>query len=164
MKDVSVAKMRFRQLAASRLKFSLFLLRYLPAAFFSGVRLRQLSEARCEVTVPYRWFSRNPFRSTYFACLAMAGELSTGALAMLHVRGVTTPVAMLVLDMKATFHKKAVGITRFTCEDGALLEQAVEAAVSLQQPQTYTARTTGVNDAGETVAVFEITWTFKART
>lgn len=163
MKEASVAKKRFMGLATNQLTFSLFLLRYLPSAFFSGVRIQSLRDTRCEVTVPYRWFSRNPFRSTYFACLAMAAELSTGALAMMHVRGAAGKVAMLVLDMKAQFHKKATGSTRFICEDGALLEKAIEAAVVQQQPQTCTVRSVGVNSSGETVAVFEITWTFKAR-
>lgn len=156
-------KEKFRRLATHRLKFALFLLRYLPAAFFSGVRIRSLNDAACSVTVPYKWFSRNPFGSTYFACLAMAAELSTGSLALLHVKGAEVPVSMLVLDMKAVFHKKAVGITSFTCEAGALLEQAVKAAVAKKEPQTCTVQSIGFNKDGEKIASFNITWTLKAK-
>ena len=66
-------------------KFRMFLLLKLPSAFFCGVRIRDIDESRCVVTVPYKWFSQNPFKSTYFACLSMAAEMSTGALAMAHV-------------------------------------------------------------------------------
>lgn len=155
------AKEQFQKVATHRLQFSLFLLRYLPAAFFSGVRVRGLNGTACTVSIPYKWFTRNPFRSTYFACLAMAAELSTGALAMLHVRGAAAKVSMLVLNMQADFQKKATGVTVFTCKEGLLLEAAVAAAQ--QEPQTCTVTSTGVNSNGEVVAAFRITWTFKAR-
>ena len=57
-----------------------FYFQKLPAAFFSGVRIKEVGETKCRVSVPYKWFTQNPFRSTYFACLAMAAEMSTGAL------------------------------------------------------------------------------------
>jgi acyl-coenzyme A thioesterase PaaI-like protein len=163
MRDASIAKERFTRLSTNRLKFSLFLLRYLPAAFFSGVRIIGLTDTECQVTVPYKWFSRNPFGSTYFACLAMAAELSTGTLALLHGKGAGRPVSMLVLDMKAEFHKKATASTRFTCAAGSLLEQAIRTAIEQQQPQTCTVSSTGVNSKGEAVATFHITWTFKMK-
>lgn len=154
---------QFNRIATNRFQFSLFLLRYLPAAFFSGVRVKALNGETCMVTIPYKWFTRNPFRSTYFACLAMAAELSTGALALLHVRGAGGKVSMLVLDMHADFRKKATGLTVFTCQAGKLLEDAVTAAIATYEPQTCTVISTGVNDTGEVVAEFRITWTFKAR-
>src|SRR5690606_41972228 len=95
-------------------KFSFFLLRKLPAAYFSGVRLKGLTEQECQVTVPFKWFSQNPFRSTYFACLAMAAELSTGALAMAYVYKKKPAVSMLIIKMEAEYLKKATDRTRLT--------------------------------------------------
>ncbi len=77
------------------LLFRLFLFSKLPAAYFAGVRVREMDENRCRVTVPYKWFSKNPFRSTYFACLSMAAEMSTGSLEMAKVYQSDTPVSML---------------------------------------------------------------------
>ena len=88
-------------------KSRMFLFFKLPSAFFSGVRIREISGSACTVTVPYKWFSQNPFRSTYFACLAMAAELSTGALAMGHLYKRKQKVSMLVTGMNASFHKKS---------------------------------------------------------
>ena len=65
-------KQRFLELVQHPLKFRLFLLANLPSAFFSGVRVQSISDTTAVVTVPYKWFSKNPFKSTYFACLAMA--------------------------------------------------------------------------------------------
>jgi hypothetical protein len=144
-------------------KSRIFLFTKLPAAFFSGVRIWDVSEQQCMVTVPYKWFSQNPFRSTYFACLAMAAELSTGSLAMLHLYKRTPAVSMLIVKMEAVYVKKATGITTFTCADGMALREAIEKAVTMGLPQSFTARASGVNEQGESVAEFLFTWSFRAR-
>lgn len=144
-------------------KSRIFLFTKLPAAFFSGVRIWDVSEQQCMVTVPYKWFSQNPFRSTYFACLAMAAELSTGALAMLHLYKRTPAVSMLIVKMEAVYIKKATGTTTFTCNDGMALKEAIEKAVAMGVPQSFTARASGVNEQGESVAEFLFTWSFRAR-
>lgn len=144
-------------------KSRFFLFTKLPAAFFSGVRIMDVNEKQCTVTVPYKWFSQNPFRSTYFACLAMAAELSTGSLAMLHLYKRNPAVSMLIVKMEATYFKKATGITSFTCADGMALKEAIEKAVGMEQAQTFTARSSGVNEQGESVAEFLFTWSFKIK-
>lgn len=144
-------------------KFRLFLLKKLPAAFFAGLRVVFFSKDRCTVSVPYKWFTKNPFRSTYFACLAMAGELSTGALAMASVYGKKQPVSMLVVKVEAEFFKKAVSPTFFTCEDGPAIEKTVQAAIDTGEAQVLQTITTGVNAQQELIARFVVTWSFKAK-
>lgn len=153
----------FIQLMKHPVKSRVFLFAKLPAAFFSGVRLMDVNEKQCTVTVPYKWFSQNPFRSTYFACLAMAAELSTGSLAMLHLYKRNPAVSMLIVKMEASYLKKATGITSFTCVDGMALKEAIEKAVAMEQAQTFTARSSGVNEQGESVAEFLFTWSFKIK-
>jgi Domain of unknown function (DUF4442) len=153
----------FIGLVSHPIKFRLFLLTKLPAAFFSRVRVRAISEQSCTVTVPYRWFTQNPFRSTYFACLAMAAEMSTGVLAMAHIYKRKPPVSMLVLKVEGNFLKKAADLTTFTCNDGSLIQQMIEESIATGEGRTVTAKSTGVNKAGETVAEFLVTWSFKAK-
>lgn len=141
----------------------MFLLLKLPSAFFSGVRPRDISEQASTVSVPYKWFSQNPFRSTYFACLAMAAEMSTGLLALAHIHKRQPVVSMLVIRMEAHYFKKAVGRTLFTCEEGLLLKQTIEKAIFSGEGQTLTVTSIGKNEAGEKVAEFFITWSFKAK-
>ncbi|HVG41559.1 MAG TPA: hypothetical protein VM888_08095, partial [Chitinophagaceae bacterium] len=79
MKETVDSNNQFFELIKSPLKFKLFMLQKLPAALFSGLAVKSITEEECTVSVPYKWFTQNPFRSTYFACLSMAAEMSTGA-------------------------------------------------------------------------------------
>jgi Domain of unknown function (DUF4442) len=135
----------------------------LPSAFFSGVRLKHIDENKCFVTVPYKWFSKNPFKSTYFACLSMAAEMSTGVLAMGHCYKKTPQVSMLVRRIEANFVKKATGKVTFTCEDGSRIEKAITDAILSGKGTSINAYTTGVDKNGDTVADFIITWSFKSK-
>lgn len=145
-------------------KFRLFLLMKLPAAFISGVRVRSATEETCTVSVPYKWLSQNPFRSTYFACLAMAAEMSTGILAMAHLHKRSPAVSMLVLKIEGDFTKKAVGRTLFTCNDGKAIQQMIEESITTGEGRTIKTTATGTNEAGEAIATFYITWSFKVKT
>lgn len=160
---VSKSTTAFFYLVNNRFKFSLFLLKKLPAAYFSGIRIREADERRSIVTVPYKWFTQNPFRSTYFACLSMAAEMSTGLLAMAHIYKRKPAVSMLIVDMKAAFHKKAIGKTFFVCEDGLVIKNAIEKSINTKQAQSITAYSVGKNEAGEMIAEFWFTWSFKAK-
>ncbi len=144
-------------------KFRLFLLSRLPAAYFSGVRLREIDEKHCRVSVPYKWLSQNPFRSTYFACLSMAAEMSTGALAMAQVYKRKPPVSMLVVKVESDYFRKATRRTYFSCEDGELFQQAVEETVRTGEARVVKAKSTGKNREGEIVAEFYITWSLKVK-
>lgn len=151
---------RFIQLVNNRWKFSLFLLWKLPSAWMAGVRVASMDARQCTTKVPYRWLSQNPFRSTYFACLAMAAEMSSGLLAMAY----TGPgVSMLVTGMEALFSKKAVSVTYFTCDAGAEIEAAVRRAMETGESTAITITVNGRNADGADIARFLITWSFKKK-
>lgn len=153
----------FFHLIRNPLKARLFLLANLPSAFFSGLRIPEADETQCAVTIPYRWFTRNPFRSTYFACLSMAAEMSTGVLAMAHCYKRLPPVSMLVVHTEAAYFKKATGLTRFVCTDGPAIKAAVEKAIATGEATTIKARSLGANTNGDRIAEFFITWSFKVK-
>jgi len=153
----------FLKLVNNKFKFNLFLFSKLPSAFFCGVRVQSADEGKCVVTVPFKWLSQNPFKSTYFACLSMAAEMSTGVLGLAHVYQRSPAVSMLVVNISGNFLKKAVGKTTFICADGLLIKQTIEDAIAHGQGKTLTAKSTGTNAAGEVVAEFLITWSFKAK-
>ncbi len=141
----------------------MFLFTKLPAAFFAGVRVREADERTCSVSVPYKWMSQNPFRSTYFACLSMAAEMSTGALAMAHIYKINPPVSMLVVKVESEYFKKATGRTTFLCKDGNLFNKAIEETIATSEARIVKAKSIGTNKEGEVVAEFYITWSFKAK-
>ena len=145
-------------------KFKLFLLRDLPMGFIAGLRIRELTPEKCVVSIPYKYLTRNPFKSMYFACLAMAAEMSTGALGVAASFGQKDPsIAMLVGGLEGEFTKKAVGLIRFTCLDGHKQFEAVERAKTSGQGETATCLTVGTDEEGDEVARFKFTWSYKAR-
>ena len=154
---------KFIELVQNPFKFIFFLLAKLPAAYFSGVRLKYADESQAVVTVPYKWFSKNPFKSTYFACLSMAAEMSTGILAMAHTYQREPAISLLVVKTEGTFLKKATGITTFTSDDGLAFQQAINEAAASGKSTTVAARSTGKDNSGDIVAEFVITWSFKAK-
>ena len=154
---------QFLQLIKHPIKFRFFLLSKLPSAFFAGVRVIDADEKKCTVKVPYKWFSQNPFKSTYFACLSMAAEMSTGVLALAHIHQRQPSVSMLVLKVEGNFIKKATGITIFTCGEGLLIKKTIEDAIFSNEGKVVTTKSCGRNVAGEIVADFAITWSFKVK-
>ena len=144
-------------------KINRFLMFKLPAAFICGVRLKKLTTLKSVVTVKYQWINQNPFKSMYFAVQSMAAELSTGAIVLTKIRNSNHKVSMLVTNYKATFTKKAVGRIRFTCYDGALIDEALERTINTGEGQTILMKSVGVNENSEQVAAYEFEWSIKVK-
>lgn len=135
----------------------------LPAALFAGVGLRALEPGRCVTTVPYGWRSQNPFRSTYFAAQAMAAELSTGALVLLAAEDAGVPFSTLIVDVHATFSKKATATATFECRGGNAVFAAVREARETGEACQVALDTVGTMADGTEVSRFTFTWSVKAR-
>ncbi|MBX2888680.1 MAG: DUF4442 domain-containing protein [Ferruginibacter sp.] len=153
----------FKKMVFHPIKFRMFLFLNLPAAFFSGIRVKSLSEKQAQVTVKYKWRTTNPFRSTYFACLAMAAEMSTGVLAMAYLYKIRPQISMLIVENTARYYKKATGITTFICNNGEDFYIAIQQAIQNNQAVEFTAHSTGTSALGEIVAEFSFTWSFKPK-
>ena len=153
----------FVRMVKHPLKFRLFLLWRLPAAYISGVRVREIDDNKAVVTVPYKWLSQNPFRSTYFTCLSMAAEMSTGILALAEIHQRNPGVSMLVVKVESEYFKKATDRSAFVCEEGPLFRQAIKETIATGEARSVRARSVGRNKAGEVVAEFWVTWSFKVR-
>lgn len=144
-------------------KLNTFLLFKLPSAYISGVRVKQISNEQCTVKVKHRWINQNPFNSMYFAVQAMAAELTTGALVMLHIKESGKKISMLVANNKGTFTKKARGRITFACNDGHLVKEAIGRAVATGEGQTFWMKSTGTDEAGDTVSQMEFEWSIKVK-
>ena len=144
-------------------KFRLYLLKNLPAGYFSGLKLVMATSESCIVSIPFKWFTKNPFNSTYFACLSMAAEMSTGILAMGHLYKRSPKVSMLVVGIEGKFYKKATATIYFTCNEGGSIRQIIEKAIASNEGQSIRVLSSGYNQANDLVAEFWITWSFKAK-
>ena len=152
----------FRRQVLSPMKLKLFMLQKLPMAWLAGLRLVQLNPESATVTIRFKYLTQNPFRSIYFACLAMAAELASGIQAMMHTQA-GGPVSMLVVGIQGDFIKKAVGLIAFTCPDGPRIAQALAESRTTGEGRTVECTSTGVDEAGDVVAVFRLTWSFRAK-
>jgi len=144
-------------------KLNTFLLFKLPSAFITGVRVQQIDAQQCTVRVRHRWINQNPFKSMYFAVQAMAAELTTGALVMLHIAESGKKISMLVANNKGTFTKKARGKITFTCSDGHLIADAIAQTLATGTGQTFWMKSTGIDEAGDVVSVMEFEWSVRAK-
>ena len=147
----------------NKLLFKLFSITKLPLVFLTGLKVLKLNEDERVTSVRLKYLNKNPFRSTYFAVLSMAAELSTGTYALLAAAGQSPSVALIITSMKADFIKKATGRTTFTCTEGSKLLAAVEKTIKSKDAQPQTVSTIGRDESGEVIAVFEFTWSFKQR-
>lgn len=154
--------LEYQQKMNKPLIFWMAMLSKLPSAIFWKFRIKTITQEKCEVTLPYSWRTQNPFRSIYFAAMAGAGELSTGALCQMYLAG-RGKFSMLVVDFKAEFHKKADQKITFTCEQG---EELFDLLNPMKPGDTgqLTMISTGTNPAGEMVARIYVTWSFKKKT
>jgi len=144
-------------------KINTFLLFKLPSAYFTGVRVKSISETTCITTVKHRWINQNPFKSLFWAVQGMAAELITGAMVMAKIKESNKKISMLVVNNRATFTKKARGRILFTCTDGALINQAIDKTISTGEGQTIWMKSEGKDAAGDVVSTFEFEWTLKVK-
>ena len=153
----------FHRLVSNRFQFKLFLISKLPLAWIAGVRVQEMTEEKASVSVPYKWLTQNPFRSTYFAALSMAAEMSTGLLVLNQTFNSEIPISTLVRKLEANFNKKAVNITTFTCHDGLAIKEQVSRAIKSGEAQEIEMETIGLTENGEEVARFKLTWGLKSK-
>lgn len=144
-------------------QINIFLLFKLPSAYFTGVRLKSISETSCVTSAKHRWINQNPFKSMFWAVQGMAAELSTGAMVMSNIKESGKSISMLVANNKAAFTKKARGRITFTCNDVDLIKQAIETTLATGEGQTCWMKSEGRDDEGDVVSKFEFEWTVKVR-
>ncbi len=140
-----------------------FLLLKLPSAYFTGVRLHQITEQSAVVKVRHRWINQNPFRSLYYGVQSMAAELSTGVLVMKKIYTSGKPVSMLVTSQNALFTKKARGLIMFTCDQADLIDTALQKTIETGEGQLIRLKSKGVDEKGEQVSAFEFEWSIKLK-
>ncbi len=160
---VTLANIKPINMASETSKINMFCFFKLPAAWWTGVRLRYIDDEKAVVTVRHRWVNQNPFKSMFWAVQGMAAELSTGAMVMGQIRKSGKKISMLVANNNANFSKKATGKITFTCEDGHLIKEAINKTLATGEGQTAWMKSVGVNEEGIVVSTFNFEWTVKVK-
>ena len=144
-------------------KLNVFLLFKLPAAFFTGVRVKYIDNSKCIVTVKHRWINQNPFKSLYWATQGMAAELVTGILMMKKIKESERKISMLVVKQEGSFHKKATGKIVFSCLQGTEIDKVMAKAIETGEGQSIVLKAEGFNEENDMVSNFEFTWSIKLK-
>lgn len=142
-------------------KFNTFTFFKLPAAWWTGVRVKSITKRQCVVSVKHGWRNQNPFKSMFWAVQGMAAELSTGAMVINQIRESGKKISMLVQNNNANFSKKATGRITFTCEDGHLIQEGINKTMATGEGQTFWMKSVGVNEDGVVVSTFNFEWTVR---
>ena len=141
----------------------LFFLAKLPLALIVGLKVHELSEVQSVVSVPFKYWTKNPFQSMYFACLAMAGEFCGGVLVAKSVHDSSENISMLVIDAHILFTKKAKERVYFTCSDGQIVRKTIDEAILSREGEQVVTTSIGKTREGEELAKLMITWSIKVK-
>lgn len=132
-------------------------------AFIAGIRVNSLTDEKAIVKIKYKWLTQNPFKSMYFACQAMAAEMSTGLLVLNYTYKSIPAISMLIVKNDAEYFKKALGKITFTCEDGNKIKNIIQDLKQNAEGRTIELKSIGKDEKGDIVSVFTFTWSLKAK-
>lgn len=135
----------------------------LPLALIIGVKLKHLNEEECELTVPYKFLNKNPFKTTYWAVLGMTAEMAGGLLLLMYTNKLKPSVSAFVVACEAKFVKRATGKTTFRCIQGKEIKEKIYKTSQTFKPEEIRCITNAYNEQGELIAEFVFTWGIKAR-
>jgi hypothetical protein len=134
----------------------------LPSIAFWGCKIDTISEEKCVIAVPFRFTTKNPFKSIYFAALNGAAEISTGFLVQMYVAEYGSH-SMLVTKFVASFYKKSDTKILFTCNQGIEVDTFFSNLQTTGNAGVLTLISQGHNVRGELVCQMEVTWSIKKR-
>jgi len=162
-RGLSSAQEKFRKNMLNGWLFRSYALMQVPMGWIAGMKLLVLNPEKAVSTLPFKWLSKNPFKSMYFAVQSMAAELSTAGLALLAIEGQKPSIATIIIDMDGEFPKRATERVYFTCVDGEKVFAAIEACKASGEAVSARLKTEGKMKDGTLVSVFHFTWSFKPR-
>ena len=154
-------KMNAMELTVSKLNRFIFF--KLPSAYICGIRVKSIDKDKCVVTVKHRWINQNPFNSMYFAVQAMAAEMTTGAMVIDKIQKSGKKISMLVANNKSNFSKKATGRITFVCQDGHLIDDAIQKTIANGEGQTFWMKSIGTNEEGVQVSEMDFEWSVRLK-
>ncbi len=142
-------------------KYNFFLLKNLPSAWLSGVRVVVLNDKKCIISVKHNWFNSNPFKSLYWAVQGMASELATGLPIIDFANKNRLKISMLVISNESKFLKKAKGLIRFECDQINSIKKTLPTLSTNKTTDKIKLTSTGYDESGDVVSEFVYEWSFK---
>ena len=144
-------------------KYNFFLFKDLPSAWLCGVRVRDLNDKKCIISVRHNWFNSNPFESLYWAVQGMASELATGLAIIDYANKNKLKMSMLVISNESKFLKKAKGLIRFECNQVTSIKKTLSTLSKNKTTDKIKLTSIGYDESGDVVSEFIYEWSFKLK-
>ena len=144
-------------------KYNFFLFKDLPSAWLCGVRVRDLNDKKCIISVRHNWFNSNPFKSLYWAVQGMASELATGLAIIDFANKNKLKISMLVISNESKFLKKAKGLIRFECDQVKAVKKTLSSLSKDKTTDKIKLKSTGYDESGDVVSEFIYEWSLKLK-
>ena len=104
---------------------NVFLLRFVKPSILD------LSDDRCEVVIPLNWRTRRrDIHAMYLGVLVMGADVAGGLIAFNLIARSKRNVNFLFKDVHGDFLKRAEDDVHFACEDGAMIRNLVDRAMT----------------------------------
>ncbi len=148
------------------LKLWVFTFFNIPLIFWLRPRVLELSNERAVVKMKLNRRTRNHVRSMYFGAICTGVDLVPGLLAMRLIKQSKQKISFVFKDFQGEFLHRAESDVYFTCEQGALIQQAVNQAIATGERQNVTLNVvTTVPDkfGSEPTGKFSLTISMKKR-
>lgn len=127
----------------------------------------ELTDRGCVIRIPLSWRTRRrDIHAMYLGVLCMGADVAAGLPAFDLVRRSKARVSFIFKDIKGEFLKRAEGDVHFTNEDGPLIQELIDRALTSGEREEATVRVTATVPkklGGEAVARFELTLSVKRR-
>ena len=127
------------------------------------VRVKDLNDKKCVISVRHNWFNSNPFKSLYWAVQGMASELATGLAIIDFANKNKLKISMLVISNESKFLKKAKGLIRFECDQVNTLKKTLSSLSKNKTTDKIKLKSTGYDESGDVVSEFIYEWSFKLK-
>jgi hypothetical protein len=72
-------------------------------------------------------------------------------------------ISMLVANNKGNFTKKAKGRITFTCNDGNIIEEAINKTIATEEGQTLWLKSIGIDEKGDQVSEMDFEWSVRVK-
>ena len=143
-------------------KYNFFLFKDLPSAWLCGVRVRDLNDKKCIISVRHNWFNSNPFKSLYWAVQGMASELATGLAIIDFANKNKLKISMLVISNESKFLKKQ-RLDSIRMWPSKHTKKTLSSLSKNKTTDKIKLKSTGYDESGDVVSEFIYEWSFKLK-
>tara|TARA_B100000029_G_scaffold257956_2_gene254680 strand:- start:878 stop:1357 length:480 start_codon:yes stop_codon:yes gene_type:complete len=143
----------------------IFSFKKVPMIFYTRPWIQDLSLSKIEVVIPLNRKTKNHLNSMYFGALCVGADVAGGFLALSIIQNKKKDVSIIFKDFKAEFLKRPEDNVHFYCEDGQIINVAIDKAISTSErcnvPITIKAMVPIIDL--EPVAIFSLTLSLKSK-